>query len=133
MTKFAATTKVPVDNSIAHIRKELKRYGADGFIHGDYGDRAMISFKWENRVVRIEIGLPGDPQGERQRYRALLLVVKSKLECIECGIETFEEAFLAHLVLPDGQTIGSKWAGGYRAMIDAGKDLPRLIGWGGGE
>src|SRR5690606_13034794 len=45
-------------------------------------------------------------QLERPRWRALTLVVKAKLESVEPGIETFEEAFLPHIVLPNGQTYG---------------------------
>ena len=127
MGKFAESTKVPVSQSLGEIDKTLKRYGASGFMHGYDESLGRISFKWENRVVMIEFDLPEDPQLARQRYRALLLAVKSKLECIESGIETFEEAFLAHLVLPDGQTVGKKWAVEYREMIEGGENLPLLL------
>jgi len=42
----------------------------------------------------------------RQRWRALLLVVKAKLEAVECGISTLEQEFLAFIVLPGDQTVG---------------------------
>jgi hypothetical protein len=42
----------------------------------------------------------------RQRWRALALVIKAKLEAVEAGITIFEEEFLAHIVLPDGRTAG---------------------------
>ena len=48
-------------------------------------------------------------QSCRQRWRALLLAVKAKLEAVESGITTFEEEFLAHIMLPNGSTVG-KWA-----------------------
>ena len=41
-----------------------------------------------------------------QRWRALLLVVKAKLEAVEAEIATFEEEFLPHIVLPNGRTVG---------------------------
>ncbi len=50
-------------------------------------------------------------QGERDsvanphRGRALLLVIKAKLESVESGIETLEQAFLAHVVMANGQTV----------------------------
>jgi len=47
-------------------------------------------------------------QACRQRYRALALVVKAKLEAVESGITTLEEEFMAHLVLPGGQTVGQR-------------------------
>jgi hypothetical protein len=42
----------------------------------------------------------------RQRWRALALVIKAKLEAVESGITIFEDEFLAHIVLPDGSTAG---------------------------
>lgn len=41
----------------------------------------------------------------RQSWRAMLLVIKAKLEAIEAGISVFEDEFLAHIVMPDGRTI----------------------------
>src|SRR6185437_13211207 len=41
-----------------------------------------------------------------QKWRALLLAIKSKLESVSSGIESCEEAFLAHVVMPDGITVG---------------------------
>ena len=42
---------------------------------------------------------------QRQRARALLLVIKAKLESIDSGVETFEQAFLANIVMSDGATV----------------------------
>lgn len=39
------------------------------------------------------------------RWRTLLLCLKAKLESVESGIETFEDAFLAQIVMPDGGTV----------------------------
>lgn len=47
-------------------------------------------------------------QATRQRWRALHLVVKAKLEAVESGITVFDDEFLAHIVLPDGGTVG-RW------------------------
>lgn len=44
-------------------------------------------------------------QMKRQRGRALMLVIKAKLESIESGIETLEQAFLANIVMADGATV----------------------------
>lgn len=41
----------------------------------------------------------------RQRWRALALVIKAKLEAVESGITEFEEEFMAHIVLPNGETV----------------------------
>ena len=45
-------------------------------------------------------------QGCRERWRSLALIVKAKLEAVTAGITTLETEFLAHIVLPDGSTVG---------------------------
>ena len=60
-------------------------------------------------------GMPRSPeareaaynQAVRQRWRALLLVIKAKLEAVDAGISTLEEEFLAATVLPDNRTVGA--------------------------
>lgn len=42
----------------------------------------------------------------RRLWRALALAIKAKLEVVESGISTFEDEFLAHIVLPDNRTVG---------------------------
>lgn len=44
----------------------------------------------------------------RRRWRALALIIKAKLEAVSSGIVLFEEEFLAHFVMPNGQTLG-RW------------------------
>jgi hypothetical protein len=41
----------------------------------------------------------------RSRWRALLLVIKAKLEAVDIGILTAEDAFMAETILPDRQTV----------------------------
>ena len=45
-------------------------------------------------------------QAIRQRWRALALVIKAKLEAVESGISEFEDEFLANIMLPTGETVG---------------------------
>lgn len=45
-------------------------------------------------------------QACRQRWRALALVIKAKLEAVDSGIVTLVEEFAAHVVLPGGQSVG---------------------------
>jgi hypothetical protein len=45
-------------------------------------------------------------QACRTKWRSLCLCVKAKLEAVESGITTFEAEFLAHFVMPGGQTFG---------------------------
>lgn len=44
----------------------------------------------------------------RQRWRALALVIKAKLEAVESGISVFEDEFMANIVLPGGRTVSEE-------------------------
>jgi hypothetical protein len=127
---YAENTSVPADRSRAEIEKTLQRYGASQFMYG-YDERySMIAFTMSERQVRFVVPMPDkdDPRfthtptgkkrrdansmlveyekATRQRWRALALVIKAKLEAVETGITVFEDEFLAHIVLPDGTTAG---------------------------
>jgi len=65
-------------------------------------------------------------QACRQRWRALALVIKAKLEAVETGITTFEDEFLAHIVMPDGMTVGKHIKPNIAAMYASGKMQPLL-------
>lgn len=128
MSKYAANTSVSSEKSRNEIERTLRRYGADQFAYATSRDQAMIGFAVNGRQVRFVLPMP-DPQDKqftltptgkwrsdsaaeaayeqaiRQRWRALALVVKAKLEAVEAGIVTFDQEFLSHMVLPGGQTV----------------------------
>lgn len=112
---YAKDTRVPVSQSRVEIERLVDRAKAKQFGTAvDYEKRiARVTFGLHDRLVRFTIRLP-DPgklrgtrfeQAERQKWRALLLVIKAKLESVENSIETFEEAFLANIVMPNDQTM----------------------------
>jgi len=129
---YAETTSVPVTKSRAEIERLLQRHKCAKFMAGvdNEAHRATVQFQAHDRIIRFEINLPNpsDPkykriknsylqrttagvlkiveQEERSRWRALLLVIKAKLEAVESQIATFEEEFMAHIVLPNDQTVG---------------------------
>lgn len=131
MGQYASDTSVSVASSIAEIQRTVERYGADGFGFGRQGERAMVEFVTDETRVRFVLQLPEPRSREfthtpnrgtartadqahkaweqacRQRWRALCLVIKAKLEAVESGIVEFREEFMAHIVLPDGTTFGS--------------------------
>lgn len=68
-------------------------------------------------------------QACRQRWRALNLAVKAKLEAVSSGIASFEEEFLAHIVLPNGKTVGNLLVPQLgRAYLE--NKMPPLLGYG---
>jgi hypothetical protein len=128
---YATTTQVPVERSRAEIERLLGAHHCTKFASGIDHERhrAEVQFTAHNRIIKFEIALPnpGDPkytrmknsfvqrtragveklveQETRTRWRALLLVIKAKLEAIESGIATFEDEFLAHVLLPNQETV----------------------------
>ena len=129
--RYAESTTVPSDRSRAEIEKTLARYGATTFQYGWQQDRAAIGFVMSGRQIRFILPLPDrdnpdftrTPTGKsrtataaeaayeqavRQRWRALALMVKAKLEAVASGIVTFEEEFLPHTVLPSGRTVAQE-------------------------
>ena len=130
MARYAATTQVPVETTRQEIETLLKRRGATRLLHGWAADgRALLAFEMEGRQVRLLLRMPDRmdrefthdasgkerttakaqsfyEQAERQRWRALLLIIKARFEAIDAGITTLEREFLADVVLPDGQSLG---------------------------
>jgi hypothetical protein len=107
---YAEHTKVPVEQTKTEIERTLVRYGAARFAYFTEAGKAVIVFEAKDRRLRFDLPLPPgetdkDQKGRRQKWRALLLCIKAKLESVASGIESFEEAFLAHVVLPNGQTV----------------------------
>lgn len=66
-------------------------------------------------------------QACRERWRAMLLLIKAKLEAIALGISTAEREFLADIALPDGRTVHSFLEEGLRQAY-AGGTTPPLLG-----
>lgn len=129
MTRYAEQTSVPSERSRAEIEATLQRYGAEQFMYGWEHQRAVVAFHMQGRRVRFDLPMPdpedsefrktptGKPRAKsqqhkaweqacRQRWRALALVIKAKLEAVESGITQFEDEFLAHIQLPSGETAG---------------------------
>jgi hypothetical protein len=152
MGTYAANTEVSQEKSRAEIETTLRRYGADAFSYGWEEGRAVIAFRASKRQVRFEITMPErddkafteytqrgklwarEPSTAqnlwekacRQRWRALALVVKAKLEAVDAGISEFEEEFLAHIVLPDGSLVGKHIKPHLEKAYADGK-MPRLM------
>jgi len=127
--RYAERTEVSSDRSRGEIEKTLKRYGATQFAYGWDRTGAVIAFVAHGRQIRFVLPLPDSDDREftrtptgrpraaaqaeaeyeravRQRWRALSLVVKAKLEAVSAGIAVFEDEFLAYTVLPSGETVG---------------------------
>jgi len=125
---YAATTNVSVSKTKGEIDGLLRKHRAAGFGIFEEQTRAILVFEMAGRRIVFHLPLPNrmdkqfimtgrgkqrtEPaalaaweQACRSRWRALFLCIKAKLESIESGIETFEDAFLAHIQMPDGHSV----------------------------
>ena len=133
MSKYAKDTWVPVEQSKMEIERTVSRYGATGFMAGWQDTRASVQFLAAGRHIRFAMHLPAREekafthyrlsasgplharspdearkrwdQACRQKWRALALLVKAKLEAVDANISTIEEAFFADIVMADGRTV----------------------------
>lgn len=152
--RYAADTSVSAEKSRSEIETCVRRYGASGFISGWKGNDAMITFEIRDRRIRFMLPLPDRQekrfwytparhnrrsdaeayreweQACRQKWRALALAVKAKLEAVESRISTFEQEFLAHIVLPTGLTLGETIIPRLTDIIATGRMPPLLPGIG---
>jgi hypothetical protein len=145
---YAESTNVAVERSLSEIVAMVKKAGAQRVAQAETEDGFAIQFFLKDRMLRFRVPTPtweqtGDrrgarpaTQGEReataaqkarQRARALLLVIKAKLESVESGVETLEEAFLANVVMPDGKTIGDLTIPAIAQAYTDGKAPPLLL------
>jgi len=128
---YAERTSVSTEKTRSEIDALVHKYGATSFQYStmqrDGLAAAQILFGMADRYVRFYLPLPDMnerrfthssrglrskdahkkawEQACRSSWRALLLAIKAKLEAVEIGITTFEEEFLAHIVMPDNRTI----------------------------
>lgn len=150
--KYATDTTVSAAASRSEIESTLKRYGGSSFVYGqdDETRRVMVGFRISERNVRFTITLP-DPgdrafthtptrdtrrsadkakeaweQAVRQIWRALHLIIKAKLEAVAAGVVEFDSEFLAHIVLPDGRTVGQTMLAPVRQALDEHGTPPLL-------
>lgn len=152
MSKFAAGTTVSVEQTKMEIERCLTRYKATGFMSGWDRDQAFIGFVIAERQVRIKMSLPSRDdktfheymwgsstfirqesaaialweQACRQKWRALALLIKAKLEAVDAEIEVLEDVFLANIVLPDGQVVGDAIKESLRLAYQTG-EMQRLL------
>lgn len=159
MRSYAKGTDVSSSRSRDEIEQTLSRYGADAFMYGWEGNKAMMAFRMRGRHIKFLLPMPdrndtafthrkvnqyddGKPrspndaarawrQACNERWRAMALVIKAKLEAVASGITVFEDEFLANTVMPDGRTVSEHTRAGIEQAYSTG-NVPRLLPPGGG-
>lgn len=150
MARYASKTSVPVDRTRAEIERLLSQHGATAFGYLTQGGAVIVVFEiaarrvlmrlplpsWDDRsftrtAVRGTLRSPAEArnaydQAVRARWRALLLIIKAKLEAIAAKITTVEREFLADIALPDGSTVG-EWFAPQLDNVYSGAAMPALL------
>lgn len=144
--RYAERTSVPVAQSRAEVEKLLIRHGANQFVFGSADGQALVAFEMRTkdnggdsvtRRLRFLVPMPMASRSmtdkkvaaeTRRRWRALLLVLKAKLEAVASGIVAFDTEFLAHIVVDGSRTVGDRLVPELTATLAAGGNLPPLLG-----
>ena len=147
MPRYASKTTVSVEKSKEEVMTILRRYGCDGFGSFERKDGACVVFEINKLSISITVPLPGREefqetetgkartesaitreydQAVKQRWRALLLAIKAKLEAVECGISTIEKEFMPFVVMPDGRTLAEHIQPQLQEYATSGK-MPLLL------
>ena len=121
---YAEKTTVSVGKTQEDLRRMIEKHGGDNFIAGSSKSTGELGIVFDafSRRFRITLSMPPDEelrkdkrgyqrsdtafenakaQAERSAWRLIYLIVKARTECLDAGVETFEQAFLGYTVLPD--------------------------------
>jgi hypothetical protein len=154
--RYAEGTEVSVEKSRAEIEGLLRKYGATSLMSGMNPTESVVAFEMKARKIMFRLPMPDRNAKEfthylhsgghswvernpatayekweqacRSRWRALALAVKAKLEAVAVGITTFEDEFMAHIVMPDGQTVGEHVRPRIASAYESGQVTPLLPG-----
>ena len=149
--RYARSTTVTTDRSKVEIESTLMRYGCESFGYMVKNNKAMIAFEYEGRGYRVSLPLPNKDdqeftqtetgrarknkdavylayeQGCRSRWRALLILIKGKIEYLEITGMKFEQGFAGELLLPNGTTLNEFYMSDVLKSIDGRKKMPPLL------
>ena len=137
---YAESTSIELEASIGQIVTMLRKAGAARIGQMQEPERVTIYFELGDRHIKFVVPLVTEYAGpekhgnnravdeakwldqrNRQRGRALMLVIKAKLESVESEVETFEQAFFANVVMADGQTVYERASQQIALEYDTGK------------
>lgn len=152
--RYAENTTVTSAASRDEIERLLDRYGATAYAYGweKTTNSATLMFEIAHRHVRFRLPMPDrndrafthtPARGQRrdqeaaaaeydkavrQRWRALALIIKAKLEGVTAGITSIEDEFLANTLVPgaNGMTVSEMAQPVITTAYTTG-DMPALL------
>jgi hypothetical protein len=121
------------DRALLEVQKTLKAFGCQAFGTMTDEERGVmiVAFKWRNRQVHLEASWKGyaqalvksrgwdkghGPTRQKNEQKALEQArksvcsvlrdwIKGQTTAVECGVMSFEAAFMPHMLLPSGQRL----------------------------
>lgn len=154
--RYAEGTDVSVERTRMELERLLVAYKARATAVFSSETESAVCFEMHERRVMFRIRMPNPKSREfthttaarnnpakplsagaaegryrqacQRKWRALLLAIKAKLVSVDEGIETFEDAFMAHVVMPDGQTVAEHVRPRIASAYKEGKMQPLLPG-----
>lgn len=150
---YAKGTEVAVETTRRQVRQELDDLGATGYKWLEDEDQGIIGLecRLDERKVRLRFVMGVPPESGfgtviagyrgrvardrdqrrkaweaevRRRWRCLHFQVKAKVQSVLEEVATFEYAFEADVVMPDGYTAREHYSGWVWRSVEAGKVLP---------
>ena len=120
-SNYIRGASITASESQTEIQDMLAGYGATSLRCTREDRKATISFAADGRQFRIVLTLPrsaDDPlkppstghapktaqESARQRWRALSVLIRAKLDAVASGIVTFDQEFLAYRIPTQGQS-----------------------------
>jgi hypothetical protein len=121
------------DKALLELQKALGAFGCQSFgtMIDEEHQKVIVAFRWRNRNVQLEASWKGYAQawtkknpysyrsrGTKQDHEQKALKqgriavcsvlrdwVKGQVVAVECGIMSFEAAFMPHMLLPTGERV----------------------------
>lgn len=136
--KYALETSVAPEKSQREIHQLLEKYKVVDFELLIGKQRIGVAFQMQHRAIRFVMPMPrpGElteqkhEQQIRSAWRALRLVIQGKLESVDRGVESFDEAFMGQIVMPGNETVAEWLTPQLDTIYKSGK-LPPLLPTGG--
>lgn len=125
---YASRTEVPAEKTRAEIEALLRGEHGSRIVTMDEPGEIVVAWAAWGRWYRITVTHSDgvSAQERRAKWRALLLVIKAKLEAVHQGISSIEREFLADTIMPDGRTVGD-WAEPQLAVAYETGKMPKLL------
>lgn len=121
------------ERALQELQKTLRKFGCQSFgtmIDAEKGE-TIVQFRWCNREVSLRASWKGyaaalikakpytyKTRGTRQEYDAKMLAqaqlsvcsvlrdwIKGQVTAVECGMMSFEAAFMSHILLANGERV----------------------------